>query len=431
MAGVVICGTQWGDEGKGMVVDLYGQKSDLIVRYQGGNNAGHTVIVDGNKTILHHIPSGILNDNVLCVIGNGVVANPKILLGEIDGLKAKGNFQNDAQLRISDRAHVIMPYHEALDAAREKAKGDNAIGTTGRGIGPTYRDKAGRGGIRFGCLIRPKMFRKHLERALPEVNFLLEKFYDAPTLDIEEIYKEYCEYADRLRQYVTDTSCLINKHLAAGDKVLFEGAQGTMLDIDHGTYPYVTSSNTTVGAVMTGAGVPFSAIQSAYGVVKAYTTRVGAGPFPTETEDKTGKHLQDVGHEYGSTTGRPRRCGWLDLAVVKYSATLNGLTGLVITKLDVLDGLDTLKVCTGYKLNGETIDYFPSDLDVLAQCEPIYEEFPGWTESVCEARKFDDLNENAKKYLQFISRFLNVAISVVSVGPDRAETIVLENPFSS
>ena len=429
MTGVVVCGTQWGDEGKGMAVDLFAESADLIVRYQGGNNAGHTVIVDGEKTILHHIPSGILHKHVTCVIGNGVVVYPAILLDEIDRLKAKGHFQNEKALVISDRAHVIMPYHTALDMAREKAKGKQAIGTTGRGIGPTYRDKAGRGGIRFGLLIQPEKFRAHLEKVLPENNFLLEKYYNVEPLSLDAVYDEYCGYAKRIAPFVKDTSSFINKQITSGKKILFEGAQGTMLDIDHGTYPYVTSSNTTAGAVFTGAGVSKHAVDDIYGVAKAYTTRVGAGPFPTELSDSVGEKLRDVGGEYGSTTGRPRRCGWLDLAVVKYSATLNGLTGIVLTKLDVLDGIDPIKVCTGYRLGGKNIDYFPSDLDVLAQCEPIYEELPGWEGTVKDARSFDQLPKNAQDYVRAIENWLNIPAQIVSVGPGRDETIVLNNPY--
>ena len=429
MTGVVVCGAQWGDEGKGMAVDLFGESADLIVRYQGGNNAGHTVIVNGDKTILHHIPSGILHKHVTCVIGNGVVVNPKILLEEIDRVKAKGHFQNEKALVISDRAHVIMPYHTALDLAREKAKGKQAIGTTGRGIGPAYRDKAGRGGIRFGLLIQPEKFKAHLERVLPENNFILEKFYKVEPLSVNAIFDEYSKYAERLAPYINDTSSFINKQIGLGKKVLFEGAQGAMLDIDHGTYPYVTSSNTTAGAVFTGSGVSRNAVNDVYGVVKAYTTRVGAGPFPTELTDDVGQKLRDVGGEYGSTTGRPRRCGWLDIAVVRYSASLNGLSGIVLTKLDVLDGIDPIKVCTGYKLGGEKIDYFPSDLDVLADCEPIFDVIPGWEGSVKNSRSFDQMPENAKNYVAAIEKWLDIPVQIVSVGPGRDETIILNNPF--
>ena len=429
MSTLLICGTQWGDEGKGMVVDLYGQKAQTIVRYQGGNNAGHTVIVDGKKTILHHIPSGILHEHLTCVIGNGVVINPEILCQEIDRLKAKGYIQNDDQMKISDRAHVILPCHTAMDIAREKAKGVTKIGTTGRGIGPTYSDKTARVGIRFGTFVRPDAFREHLERMLPEKNFLLENYYDAQPIQLEEVLDAYGPLAARLARYVTDTASLLQKQLRQSTRILFEGAQGAMLDIDHGTYPYVTSSNTTAGAVATGAGVSPRVLDAIFGVVKAYTTRVGAGPFPTELTDDVGKKFQDVGCEYGSTTGRPRRCGWLDLAVVRYAANLNGLTGYVLTKLDVLDGVDPLRICTGYQLDGETIDYFPGDLDVLARCEPIYEELPGWDESVKDARSFEQLPKNARRYVDFISECLGLKPAVISVGPDREETIVLENPF--
>jgi len=429
MGSVVICGTQWGDEGKGMVVDIFGEKADLIVRYQGGNNAGHTVKVNNVETILHHIPSGILHKHVTCIIGNGVVVYPEILLDEISRLKAKGYFADSSQLLISDRAHVIMPYHTALDLAREKAKGEGKIGTTGRGIGPTYRDKAGRGGVRFGILIKPDLFKAHLEKVMPESNFLLEKFYGEKPLSVNEVFDKYSKFAEQIAPNVTDTSAYLHKRIKEGAKVLFEGAQGAMLDIDHGTYPYVTSSNTTVGAVMTGTGVGPYALKDVFGVVKAYTTRVGAGPFPTELTNEIGKKLQDVGREYGSTTGRPRRCGWLDLSVVKYANRLNGLTGLVLTKLDVLDGIDPIKVCIGYKLNGNPIEHFPGNLEDLASVEPIYEEFPGWTDTTIGIKTFDGLPENAKKYINQISKWLDVPLAVVSIGPGRDETIVLNNPF--
>ncbi len=429
MGSVVICGAQWGDEGKGMVVDLLGQKADLIVRYQGGNNAGHTVIVNNDKTVLHHIPSGILHPHVTCVIGNGVVVNPEILLDEIEGLDKKGYFSNRKQLLISDRAHVILPYHTALDLAREEAKGGEKIGTTGRGIGPTYRDKCGRGGVRFGTFINPALFREHLEKVMPESNFLLEKFYNSKAISVDAVFNKYSKLAELVAPYVTDTSSYIYKRIKEGAKVLFEGAQGAMLDIDHGTYPFVTSSNTTVGAVFSGAGVGPYALDDVYGVVKAYTTRVGAGPFPTELTDEIGKELQDVGHEYGATTGRPRRCGWLDLAVVKYAARLNGLTGIVFTKLDVLDGIDPVKVCVGYMLDGAPIDYFPANLDDLARVTPVYQEMPGWDQPTTGITSFDQLPQNAKSYINQISKWLDVPMSVVSVGPGRDQTIVLRNPF--
>lgn len=429
MGGIVICGTQWGDEGKGMVVDLYGENADMIVRYQGGNNAGHTVIVNGEQTILHHIPSGILHPNTTCVIGNGVVVDPEILLMEIDRLKARGYFQDDTRFCISDRAHLIMPYHTALDAACEKAKGDDKIGTTGRGIGPTYRDKVGRFGVRFGHFIDPAKFRTILQNVLPERNFLLKEYFGVPGLDIDEIIEKYSPMAARLAPYVTDTAQLINQTLVDGKNVLFEGAQGAMLDIDHGTYPFVTSSNTTVGAVCTGAGVPPKWIGNVYGVVKAYTTRVGSGPFPCELDDEIGHILQDVGREYGSTTGRPRRCGWLDLVVLKYSTMLNGLSGLVITKLDVLDGIDPIKVCVGYKIGGKVIEHFPSDFESLSHCEPVFKELPGWEGTVKNARTMEELPENARNYINQISKWLGVKAAVVSVGPDREETIVIEKPF--
>lgn len=430
MPSVVILGAQWGDEGKGMVIDIYSQRADLIVRYQGGNNAGHTVVVNGEKTILHHIPSGILHPDVTCVIGNGVVLDPAVLLDEIDRVKAKGLLENDAQLVISDRAHVTCPHHIALDKAAEAKKGAAKIGTTGRGIGPVYRAKIDRTGLRFGDFVQPGFMRRYFESVLPEANFLLTELYGADPLDLDTMVQEYNAYADRLRRYVGCTYRLVNDALATGRKVLFEGAQGTMLDIDHGTYPFVTSSNTVSGAVCTGAGVGPQKITKVMGVIKAYCTRVGAGPFPTELHDDIGQQLRDRGKEYGSTTGRPRRCGWLDLAAVKYAAEINGITDLVLTKLDVLDGHSTIKVATGYRLGKNTLDYLPAAADVYEQVEPIYEELPGWQGSVCGARQYEDLPEEARRFLRFVEKFLKLPVRLISVGPGRSETIVLDHPFA-
>jgi adenylosuccinate synthase len=430
MPSVVILGAQWGDEGKGMVIDIYAQRADMIVRYQGGNNAGHTVVVAGEKTILHHIPSGVLNPGVTCVIGNGVVLDPAILIDEIDRLKAKNLFQDDAQLIISDRAHVTCPHHIALDKAAEAKKGDGKIGTTGRGIGPVYRSKVGRDGLRFGDFVQPGFLRAYFESVLPQANFLLTEFFGAEALDLDEVVTRYEALADRLRTYVGCTYKLVNDALDADEKVLFEGAQGTMLDIDHGTYPFVTSSNTSTGAVCTGAGVGPQRIQKVMAVIKAYCTRVGAGPFPSELFDDVGQALRDRGHEYGSTTGRPRRCGWLDLMAVKYAAQINGITDLVLTKLDVLDGVETIKVATGYRLDGETIDCLPAAAAVYDRVEPIYEELPGWPGSVTGARTWDQLPQQARDYIKFIERHLKLPVQLVSIGPGREETIVLDQPFA-
>jgi adenylosuccinate synthase len=431
MPSAVIIGAQWGDEGKGMVIDLFAQHADMIVRYQGGNNAGHTVVVAGEKTILHHVPSGVLHPRVRCVIGNGVVVDPAVLIGEIDRLKAKGLLADDRQLVVSDRAHVTCPHHIALDKAAEARKGGGKIGTTGRGIGPVYRDKVGRTGLRFGDFVRPGALRPFFEQALPEANFLLKEFYGAETLDLDAVVAEYEAFAVRLRPYVGCTYRLVNDALAAGQKVLFEGAQGVMLDIDHGTYPYVTSSNTVTGAACAGAGVGPNKIGGVTAVIKAYCTRVGAGPFPTELDDAIGQRLRDRGCEYGSTTGRPRRCGWLDLAAVKYAAEVGGLTDLAITKLDVLDGLETIRVGVGYRIANDTIDCMPASAAEYEKCRPIYRDLPGWSGSVAAARRLEDLPREARDYLRFVETFLGLPVRLISVGPGREETIVLAPPFGA
>lgn len=430
MPSLVILGAQWGDEGKGMAIDFYARQADMIVRYQGGNNAGHTVVVAGEKTILHHVPSGILHPQARCLIGNGVVLDPAVLLQEIDRLKAKGFLTDDTQLVISDRAHVTCPQHIALDQAAEAKKGEGKIGTTGRGIGPVYRDKMARSGLRFGDFVTPGFLRDYFARVLPEANFLLTEYYGAPALDPAEVTARYEGYAERLRVYCGRTYQLVNEALDAGRKVLFEGAQGTMLDIDHGTYPFVTSSNTTVGAVCTGAGVGPQRIEKIMAVIKAYCTRVGAGPFPSELTDDIGQRLRDRGHEYGSTTGRPRRCGWLDLAAVKYAIRINGITDLIVTKLDVLDGLSTIKIAVDYTLDGRPIDYMPASLEVYARCRPVFKELPGWPGSVAQARTFGDLPDAAQRYLRFIEESLERPIRMISVGPGRSETIVAAEPFA-
>jgi adenylosuccinate synthase len=429
MPSVVIVGTQWGDEGKGMVVDLFSQHAQMLVRFQGGNNAGHTIVVDGEKTILHHIPSGILHEGVQCIIANGVVVDPKVLIHEIDGLKATGKMPNDEALLISTRAHVILPWHKSLDAAHESGLGKGKIGTTGRGIGPCYYHKVGRTGIRFGDFIKEGVLAEHVRAHVEEYNFILSEFYGADPVDAEEMIDEYTKYAKRLAPFAANTYRLVGDAIRGGKRVVFEGAQGTMLDIDHGTFPFVTSSNTVSAQAATGSGVGPRSLDRIYGVFKAYTTRVGTGPFPTELEDSAGEHLRKVGMEFGSTTGRPRRCGWLDLSVVKYSKELNDLTNLVITKLDVLDGLKELKVSVSYEIDGEACDEMPADLELFAKMKPVYKTLPGWSEKTSEMKNFDDLPENAKAYIRFVEEFLDLPVSIVSIGPGRKQTIVIEKPF--
>ncbi|MCC6158672.1 MAG: adenylosuccinate synthase [Deltaproteobacteria bacterium] len=429
MSTVVIVGTQWGDEGKGMVVDLFSEKADLLVRFQGGNNAGHTVVVGDDTTILHHIPSGILHDDVLCVIGNGVVIDPEVLIGEIGQVKSKGKFQSDRQLAISNRAHIIMPWHKAIDQAAENAKGEKKIGTTGRGIGPAYRSKMSRTGLRFGDFLDEKNFPDYVQDNIGEFNCLLKNFYDAPELEPDEIIETYRGYARKLKPYAADTFRLVNDAVRARKNVLFEGAQGTMLDIDHGTYPYVTSSNTVAGAVCTGAGVGPRSVDKVYGVLKAYTTRVGAGPFPTELHDEIGDRIGERGHEFGATTGRKRRCGWLDLAAVKYAARLNDLTHLIVTKVDVLDGLDKIKMAVAYEIDGRVTDIVPADIEEYARAKPIYETLAGWTESTSGMTSWDELPPELRAYLARIAEVLGLPVAVASVGPGRAQTIVLHPPF--
>ena len=428
MANVVIVGTQWGDEGKGKVVDLLAEHAHLVVRFQGGNNAGHTMVVGGEQFICHLIPSGILQDKT-CMIGNGVVVDPAVLLGEMDNLSNRGINIGQDRLIISERAHVIMPYHQSVDHARERFKGDKKIGTTGRGIGPAYEDKATRRGIRFVDLLDAKVFAEKVNTILDEKNFYLKNYLSADTLDAGEIIDQYQEFAQRLAPHVANVSVIINDAIKAGKHVMFEGAQGTHLDIDHGTYPFVTSSNTLAGNACCGSGVGPGQIDEVIGIVKAYTTRVGAGPFPSELFDEIGDRIQKTGAEFGATTGRRRRCGWLDTVILKNSVRLNGLTGLAITKLDVLDGLESIKICTGYDYQGEIISDFPASLDVLAACKPVYEEFPGWTEDLSRMRKLEDFPSNAKSYLDRIAELTETDLHIVSVGPDRDQTIVLKHPY--
>jgi adenylosuccinate synthase len=430
MANVVVVGTQWGDEGKGKIVDLYAEDADVIARFQGGNNAGHTLVVKGEQTILHLIPSGILHDHKICIIGNGVVVDPKVLLEEIDSLEKRNLFPPQTKLFISENAHVIMPYHRALDSAREAFKGSAKIGTTGRGIGPAYEDKICRTGIRVGDLIDNEVFRDKLKRHVEEKNFLLVNLFKQEAIDENAVYEEYREYAERLRPFVRNTSVILDHEIQKGKKVLFEGAQGAHLDIDHGTYPFVTSSSTVAGSACCGTGVGPTRIQSIVGICKAYTTRVGEGPFVTELKDAIGERIQKIGCEFGATTGRKRRCGWLDMVLIRQSVRVSGISALAITKLDVLGGIEKLKVCIGYKAGNETYtEAVPSSLRVLARCEPIYEELDGWTEDISKAKSLNDLPANAKKYLEKISELSGVPLCLVSVGAGRYETIVVNNPF--
>ena len=429
MSNIVIVGTQWGDEGKGKIVDLLSEYADMVVRFQGGNNAGHTMVVDGEQFISHLVPSGILQGKT-CFIGNGLVVDPKVLLGEIDYLQSKGVDVGPDKLKISERAQVIMPYHQAVDHAREKIKGDKKIGTTGRGIGPCYEDKATRRGVRFIDLLNQATFREKIATLLDEKNFYLKNYMHADTLELEPILAKYSVYAERLASYVTNVSVALSDGIKLGRQVLFEGAQGTHLDIDHGTYPYVTSSSTVAGNACSGSGVGPSRITGIIGVVKAYTTRVGAGPFPSELFDEVGDGIQQKGVEFGATTGRKRRCGWLDMVILENAVRLNSLSGLAITKLDVLSGLDELKICTTYDYKGQRLDHFPADLDVLAACKPIYEIHCGWFEDISGIRAYEKLPENTRKYLERIQELVLTPIQIVSVGPGRDETIVLDNPYT-
>jgi len=429
MANVVVIGAQWGDEGKGKVVDIYTEHADNVVRYQGGNNAGHTLVVGEEKVVLHLIPSGILHEGKRCIIGNGVVLDPEVFIREITNLKAKGRMRDDSVLCLSEGLHIIMPYHKRIDIAREARSGDKKIGTTGRGIGPAYEDKIGRRGIRLCDLINREIFERKLKEALEEKNFLLEKFLNDKPFTFEEIFAEYNGYAEVLRKYVADTGLMLHREVMVGRNILFEGAQGTLLDVDHGTYPFVTSSSTCAGGACTGTGVSPREINEIIGISKAYVTRVGSGPFPTELLEATGEKMRQAGNEFGSTTGRPRRCGWFDAVVLRYAVRVNGLTGVAITKLDVLDEFETIKICTGYKYKGKAIDEIPATLDVFAECEPVYEEMPGWKTNISQIKSFDALPENAQKYVKRLEVLMGCEIVMVSVGPRRSETISLRNPF--
>ncbi|GAA4724304.1 adenylosuccinate synthase [Brevibacillus fulvus] len=428
MSTVVVVGTQWGDEGKGKITDYLAESAEVVARYQGGNNAGHTIIFDGKKYKLHLIPSGIFYQDKICVIGNGMVVDPKALVAELDYLKGFG--VSTKNLKISNRAHVIMPYHIKLDSMEEDSRGHNKIGTTRKGIGPAYMDKAARIGIRIVDLLDRDEFASKLERNLAEKNRLLEKMYDTTGFDLNEVLEEYLGYAEIIRPYVTDTSVVLNDAIDRGSRVLFEGAQGVLLDIDQGTYPYVTSSNPIAGGVTIGSGVGPTKIHQVIGVAKSYTTRVGDGPFPTELHDEIGDQIREVGYEYGTTTGRPRRIGWFDSVVVRHARRVSGITGLAITKLDTLTGLDTLRICTGYKYKGEILETFPASLKVLADCEPIYEDLPGWHEDITGVRSINDLPANARHYMERITQLTGIPLSIFSVGPDREQTVVVRGIYA-
>ncbi len=426
---LVVVGTQWGDEGKGKIVDLLSESAEVIIRYQGGHNAGHTVVYDGQTTVLHILPTGLLRPGKVGVIGHGVVVDPAALREEVQQLAARG-ISVAGRLFISEAAHLILPYHRAIDKASEQSKGTRKIGTTGRGIGPAYADKAARIGIRMIDLLDADLFHEKLSANLVDMNHLLESFGVAP-FDLDTVYKEYLGHADALRPYITDTVEMIHEAMASGKRLLFEGAQGTHLDVDLGTYPYVTSSSASAGGACTGAGVGPTAIDAVLGVTKAYTTRVGGGPFPSELDNDTGNYLRQQGDEFGATTGRPRRCGWFDAVLLRYAARVNGLASLAVTKLDVLDGLPEVKICVGYQFDGKVYDQMPSSLRVLSDGTPVYETLPGWSEPTRGVTEYDQLPKNAKAYLAVISEKVGCTIDIISVGSSRLETIVLRHPFSS
>ncbi|WP_273483489.1 adenylosuccinate synthase [Desulforamulus ruminis] len=428
MSTVVLIGAQWGDEGKGKVTDFLAEKAHIIVRFQGGNNAGHTVVVDDAEFKLHLIPSGILYPDKLCVIGNGVVVDPEVLKKELDSLAERQ--VPVGELKVSQRAHVIMPYHRRMDAVEEEQKGNAKIGTTKRGIGPTYTDKASRVGIRIVDLVDKEAFPELLKANVERNNRIFEKIFNTEGFNYEEVLTEYQGYADMLEPMMADVSLLVHEAMKEGKNVLFEGAQGTLLDLDHGTYPYVTSSHPTAAAACLGSGIGPTRIDRVIGIVKAYTTRVGEGPFPTELQDELGEEIRKNGNEYGTTTGRPRRCGWFDAVIVRYAARISGLDSLAITKLDVLTGLPVVKLCSGYRYKGEIIREFPASLRELAKCEPVYEEFPGWSEDISNVTRFEDLPANAKRYLERIIELTEVKISLIGVGVKRSQTIVLEDLFA-
>ncbi|MFC5406683.1 adenylosuccinate synthase [Cohnella soli] len=420
MSTVVVVGTQWGDEGKGKITDYLAEKADVVARYQGGNNAGHTILIENKKYKLTMVPSGIFNHDKICVIGNGMVINPAALVEEIQYIRDNG-FSTD-NLKISDRAHVIMPYHLVLDALEEDRKADNKIGTTRKGIGPCYMDKAARSGIRIADLMVAEAFEEKARAIIADKNQVIVQMYGGEPLEADAIIKEYLALAELLRPYVTDTSVILNDAIDEGKKVLFEGAQGVMLDIDQGTYPYVTSSNPSAGGVCIGSGVGPSKIKQVIGVAKAYTTRVGDGPFPTELNNELGQWIRDKGHEYGTVTGRPRRVGWFDTVVVRHARRVSGITGLSLNSLDVLTGLETVKICTAYKLNGEIVSHYPANLKLLEDCEAVYEELPGWSEDISGAKTISDLPETTQYFVKRITELTGIPIAIFSVGRNREQT---------
>ncbi len=430
MPGYVIVGMQWGDEGKGKVVDYLTRYADVVVRHQGGNNAGHTVVVAGKQTILHLVPSGILHPDTVCIIGNGTVLDPQVLLEEINSVVAAGvNVAN--RLFISENAHLIMPYHKLLDKAQEQFRGKNRIGTTGRGIGPAYADKADRFGIRAGDLLDAELFSERLRSALEYKNAILTKLFNETPLEYDVVYREFMLYAEKLRPFITDATGMVHAALAETKQIVFEGAQGTLLDLDHGTYPYVTSSTTLSGGTCSGAGVGPKDIAGVIGIVKAYTTRVGEGPFPTELTDELGETLRTKGSEYGATTGRPRRCGWLDIVQLQRAVAINGTSAIVLTKPDVLGGLDAIKLCVGYELDRKRITGYPGQATQLARVKPVYEEMPGWKEDISQCSSWDALPENAKAYFLRIEKLLGVPVAVISVGPGREQTLERSSCFNA
>ncbi len=428
MSTVVVVGTQWGDEGKGKITDFLAERAEVVARYQGGNNAGHTIVFGGNRYKLHLIPSGIFYRDKICVLGNGMVLNPEALVEELDYLQRHGI--SPENLRISDRAHLIMPYHIKLDVVEEARKGAGKIGTTGKGIGPAYMDKAARIGIRVGDLMEPDRFAELLKRNLEEKNRLLERVYDTDGFSFDEIYDKYLALGEKFRRYVTDTSVVLNDAIDQGRRILFEGAQGVMLDIDQGTYPFVISSNPVAGGVCIGSGVGPTKIHQVIGVAKAYTTRVGDGPFPSEMKDAIGDHIRERGREYGTTTGRPRRIGWFDSVVVRHARRVSGITGLSLNSLDVLTGLPTVKICTAYRWRGKVLEHVPASLSVLAECEPVYEELPGWTEDITGVRRLDDLPLAAQHYVERITQLTGIPLTLFSVGPDREQTIQVRPAYA-
>ena len=427
MSSIVIMGSQWGDEGKGKMTDWLAQKADMIVRYQGGNNAGHTIAFNGKTYKLQLIPSGIFEPQKINVIGNGVVVNPKALLGELQMLKDAG--VTPSNLKISSRAHLILPYHIQLDIAQEKQRGDQKVGTTHNGIGPAYMDKAARIGIRMCDLLEKDTFAAKLKENLAQKNALFEKIYDEEPFDFDSLFNEYYEYGQQLKDYVTDTSVLVNEAISAGKNVLFEGAQGIMLDLDHGTYPYVTSSNPVVGGALAGAGVGPQSLTKMVGVCKAYSTRVGEGPFPTELTNETGDWIREKAHEYGTVTGRPRRIGWFDAVAMRHAKRVSGMNCLSLNLLDIFTGLKKVKICTAYMLDGKQIDYYPASLKELERCEPVYEKFDGWTEDISTVTEYDQLPANAKKYLKRIEELTGLQLMTISVGPSREQTITLKDAW--